>query len=151
MIPDTNPQPRANRRKILLFSVLPLLAVAGYVGWVMYSRWQENREIDERAKTRQNAKQIDDDRRTVEMLGGNRFEIVNFYASPSVLRRGESAQVCYGVSNAKSVRLEPPDAPVWPAYSRCFDVTPKKDTTYTLTATDANGTAKVSSVTVKVR
>ena len=43
---------------------------------------------------------------TFETLGGDRFEILNFYAVPGVIRRGDSAQLCYGVSNAKTVRLE---------------------------------------------
>jgi hypothetical protein len=148
---DPNPQERAKKRTILLFMVLPILIVGGYIGWVLFSRWQENRQIDAQAKAKQNAKQQADDRKTVEMMGGNRFEITNFYANPTAIRRGESAELCYAMSNAKSVRLDPPDAPVWPAYSRCFEVTPKKETAYTLTATDANGNTTTATVTIKVR
>jgi len=85
------------------------------------------------------------------MLGGNQFAILNFYASPGEIRRGETAQLCYGVSNAKTVRIEPQTSAVWPSYSRCVDVAPKKDTTYTLTAEDAAGHIKTATVTVKVR
>ena len=151
MTTDSNPEARARKRKKLLFFILPVLVVAIYVGWVFYSRRQENRRIDAQAKSQQNAKQTADDRRTVEMMGGNRFEITNFYANPTTVRRGESAEVCYGMSNAKSVTLDPPDAPVWPAYSRCFDLIPKKETTYTLTATDATGNTKTSTLTIKVK
>jgi len=87
----------------------------------------------------------------VETLGGNKFDILNFYASPGKIRRGESAQLCYGVSNAKTVRLDPPAGDVWPSYSRCFDVTPSKDTTYTLTADDGQGNTKTASLTIEVR
>ncbi|NDQ57822.1 MAG: hypothetical protein GZ088_12195 [Acidipila sp.] len=151
MTTETTPEARARKRKKLLFFILPVLVVAIYLGWVFYSRGRENRQIDAQARARQNAKQTAEDRKTVELMGGNRFEITNFYANPTAIRRGESAEVCYGMSNAKSVTLDPPDAPVWPAFSRCFDVTPKKETTYTLTATDAAGNTKTSTLTIKVK
>ncbi len=37
------------------------------------------------------------------------------------------------------------------SYSQCVDVTPTKDTTYTLTAEDAAGHVKTETLTVKVR
>ena len=40
---------------------------------------------------------------------------------------------------------------MWPSYARCVDVTPKKDTTYTLTIADAAGNTKSATVAVKVR
>jgi hypothetical protein len=86
------------------------------------------------------------------MLGGNRFDILNFYASPPAIQRGDSVQLCYGVSNAKEVRLEPnPEAGVWPSFSRCITVSPKKSTTYTLTAVDAAGNSKAATLEVKVQ
>lgn len=94
---------------------------------------------------------LTDDQRSVEMLGGNRFEILQFYAVPGVIRRGQTAQLCYGVSNAKTVRLEPPSGAVWPSFSRCVSVAPSKDTTFTLTAVDAAGHSKTASVVVHVR
>ncbi len=96
-------------------------------------------------------KKNEEDRRTVEQLGGERFEILQFYASPPAIRRGEAARMCYGVSNAKTVRLDPPSGAVWPSFSRCVDVAPVKDTTYTLTAEDAAGHSKTASVLVRVR
>jgi len=91
------------------------------------------------------------DERTFEMMGGDRFEILDFYASPGVIARGESAQLCYGVSNANSVEIAPPAEPVYPSYGQCVDVSPRKDTTYTLTARDAAGHTKTASVTLRVR
>ncbi len=147
MLADSDPKPRARIRIFLigswLFLSLALLAVC----WVYLSRWQANREIEQRAAAQKRA----EDQRTVEMLGGNRFDILEFYASPGLIHRGEEAQLCYGVSNAKSVRLEPQSNEVWPSYSRCVAVSPQKTTTYTLTAEDAEGHSKTATLTVEVR
>ncbi len=84
-------------------------------------------------------------------MGGKELAIQNFYASPGTIRRGETVQLCYGVANAKTVKLEPQSNPVWPSYSRCVDVTPTKSITYTLTIADAAGNTKTQSLQVKVR
>jgi len=39
--------------------------------------------------------------------------ITQFYAQP-VLARGEKTSLCYGVENAKTVKLDPPVERVWP-------------------------------------
>jgi hypothetical protein len=127
-----------------------LAIVAIYVGYLLVSRWQENRSLLQKAAQQKAAKERDEAERTVDTLGGNRFDIMSFYASPATIRRGESAQLCYGVSNAKSVSLDPPVAEMWPSYDRCFDISPTKDTTYTLTADDGKGNSKTASFTLKV-
>lgn len=143
-------EPAANRegrtRAILRYTWIVIAVVALLIGWVIFSRWQENRQIEQRAAEKKRA----GDRGSVEMLGGSRFEILHFYASPAVIRRGDTAQICYGVSNAKTVRLDPPAGSVWPSLSRCVEVAPKKNTTYTLTAEDAAGQARTATVTVQV-
>lgn len=118
-----------------------------YVGWVFFSRWQENREIQRREAARKRA----EDQRTLEMLGAGRFEILSFYATPGIIARGETAELCYSVSNAKSVRLEPQSSPVWPSYSRCVTVSPQKTTTYTLAAEDSAGHTKTATLLLQVR
>lgn len=65
--------------------------------------------------------------------------IINFYASPPAIFPGRSASVCYGVMNAVSVAIDPPIAEVSPALTRCFEVSPKTTTRYTLTAADKRG------------
>jgi hypothetical protein len=142
-----NPEQRSIFRNPLIYTSAALLFVLLYTGWIFWSRREANREIEQRQMEKQRAQ----DERTVEMMGGDRLEILNFYASPGVIARGESAQLCYGVSNAKSVEIAPPAGPVWPSYGRCVDVTPAKDTTYTLTAEDAAGHAQSASVTLRVR
>ena len=84
-------------------------------------------------------------------MGGKDLAIQSFYASPGVVHPGEKLQLCYGVANAKTVKLEPQDNPVWPSYNRCVDVSPKKDTTYTLTIEDGSGHTQTQSLDVKVR
>jgi hypothetical protein len=132
-------------------SSIALCIAALAVGWILFSRWQENRDIDRRTAQVRAEKQLENDRAALEQFGGNELAIQNFYASPGVLQRGESTQLCYGVANAKTVTLEPQSNPVWPSYSHCVDVSPKKDTVYTLTVQDAAGNTKSQTVEVKVR
>jgi hypothetical protein len=120
-----------------------------YVGWVFYSRWQQNRAFEQRAAEQKKA-QTEQDQRTFEGMGGNRFEILAFYANPGVIHRGDSSSLCYSVSNAKSVTLEPQSDAVWPSYERCINVSPTKTTTYTFTARDAAGHTKSSTAVVGV-
>jgi hypothetical protein len=143
---DSDQEPSGAFRSPLLYSSAILVIVAAVVGWILYSRWQENRAFAERnaAQTRSQ------DERTVELMGGDKFEILNFYVTPLSISVGDTAEVCYGVANAKQVGLDPPAGPVWPSYSRCVDVTPRKDTTYTLTAEDAAGNSKTATVTLRV-
>ena len=124
-----------------------LVIVLLYLGGVFWSRHEANREYEQR----QIEKQREEDARTVELMGGDRFEIRDFYASPGAIARGESAELCYSVSNAKSVAIDPPAGLVWPSYGRCVDVSPTKSTTYTLTASDAAGHTQTASVTLRVR
>lgn len=147
MIAHSPEKSKSLLRNPLVYSSSLLLIAALCVGWIMWSRWEENREIERRAAE----KRREDDRQAVEMMGGNRFEIISFYASAGEIRRGQTVTLCYGVANARKVALEPQSNPVWPSYARCVDVTPTKDTTYTLTAEDAAGHVKTETLTVKVR
>jgi hypothetical protein len=127
-----------------------LFFVAIYVGWIVFSRWSENRQLERRARDTAQEKQREQDRSTVEQMGGSELSIQSFYGNAQI-HRGQSAQLCYGVANAKKVTLEPQSNPVWPSYSRCVDVSPSKTTTYTLTASDDTGHSVSQSFTVKVQ
>jgi hypothetical protein len=144
---DPVPEPRARLRNHLIVSGVVFLLVGVYLGWVFFSRWEEDRALEEKAAARRRAQ----DRQTFEMMGGNRFDILGFYADPRSIRAGETADLCYSVSNAKSVKLEPQSQAVWPAFSHCVQVSPRKTTRYTLTAEDADGHTKTSAVEVEVR
>jgi hypothetical protein len=154
MFTDSRP-PDAKPKKIfknpLLYSSAIIALVLLVVVWIMASRWLENRRIEHMTRQEQVQKQRENDVRAVESLGGNALAIQSFYASPGAIRRGEAAQLCYDVSNAKDVKLDPPVAPVWPSHSRCMSVSPKKNTTYTLTIADAAGNTKTAWLQVTVR
>jgi hypothetical protein len=138
-------------RNPLFYSSLMLIGAGCAVGWILFSRWHQTREIENREKAKEIQQQQEQDRITLEQMGGRELAIQNFYASAGVIHRGQSVQLCYGVANAKSVKLEPQPTPVWPSYARCVDVTPSKTTTYTLTIADAGGHTKSESLVVKVR
>jgi hypothetical protein len=124
-------------RKMLPFTSAALIIAVLYVGWVFFSRWQEVRAARENAQKQQ----VEEARRTVAAYGDGRVKIMNFTISPGLVEPGEKAQICYGVSNAKSVTIEPkPDEKVWPSIARCVEASPQHTTTYTLTATDGAGT-----------
>jgi hypothetical protein len=148
-------QPDSQKKSILknpfLYSRAVLAIVALAVVWILTARWLENRNFEKRAREERTKKQQEQDRITLEQMGGKELAIQNFYVSPGTIQRGESAQLCYGVANAKTVKLEPQSNPVWPSYSRCVDVTPTKSTTYTLTIADAVGNTRTQTLEVKVR
>lgn len=146
-----DPQSRPIFKNPFLYSSGVLLIVALAVGWILFSRWQENRDIEGRAREERTAKQKEQDRITLEHLGGKELAIQYFYANPSIVERGETVQLCYGVANAKTVTLEPQSNRVWPSYALCVDLTPAKSTTYTLTIADAAGQTKTQSLEVQVR
>jgi hypothetical protein len=144
-------QKKSSFKNPFLYSWAALAIAALVVGSILFSRWLENRDIEKRAKEESTQKQREQDRIALEQLGGKELAIQNFYAAPGAIRRGETVQLCYGVANAKTVKLEPQRNPVWPSYSRCVDVTPTKSTTYTLTIADAAGNTRTQSLEVKVR
>jgi hypothetical protein len=151
MLSSPQPEPQSIFKNPLLYSSIVLAAAALIVGWVFFSRWLENNQIDRKTAQQKTQKQLENDRIALQQFGGKTFAIQAFYASPGVIHRGEKSQLCYGVANAKTVKLEPQSSPVWPSYSRCVDVSPTKDTTYTLTIEDAAGNTKSQTAEVKVR
>jgi hypothetical protein len=66
-------------------------------------------------------------------------KITQLYTTVSKLPRGETALLCYGVENARTVWLSPPRHELSAALTRCVEVSPEADTTYTLTAESAAG------------
>ncbi|MCC7176101.1 MAG: hypothetical protein IT159_12980 [Bryobacterales bacterium] len=77
--------------------------------------------------------------------------ITHFYAGSKEIAGNQSVGLCYGVENAKRVRLEPPVEQLTPGYNRCFYLTPARTTTYRLVAEGFEGSTASESVTVKVR
>jgi hypothetical protein len=127
-----------------------IIVLAVYVGAIVFTRWNENRTIEQRERDASATRQREEDKNAVEQMGGSELAIQSFYGNAAI-HRGQTAQLCYGVANAKKVTLEPQSNPVWPSYSRCVDVTPTKTTVYTLTASDDAGHSVSQTFTVKVQ
>jgi hypothetical protein len=129
--------------------LLGLLIVAGviYDGWIFYSRWSGNRQAA-RAQAEREANQ---ERKELDAIGGGGLKILSFYAAPDAVRRGAQTNLCYGVIGAKTVRMEPAVDAVWPALTRCVQVSPRKNTEYKLIAEDDAGHSATQSIAVTVR
>lgn len=135
-------------RKMLPFTSVAVVIAILYVGWTFFSRWQEGRELREKAAQQR----LEEARKTIEAYGNGRVKIMNFTISPGVVGRGEKAHLCYGVSNAKTVSIDPkPDEEVWPSLARCVEASPKTTTTYTITANDQAGHTEQQALTVQVQ
>lgn len=148
--PTTADESKTVFKNPLLYSSIVLTVVAVVVGWILFSRWTGNRQIERQAAQQKQEKQREADRTALDQMGGKTLDIQAFYANPGAVHRGETVQLCYGVANAKNVKLEPQPNPVWPSYARCVDVKPTKTTTYTLTIDDGAGNTKTQSLEVKV-
>jgi hypothetical protein len=147
--PDQQP-PRTVRTMWRVFGALAAIILL-YTAYTFWSRWQENQDLAAKQKAAQAAEQREDAQKTYDTLGGSEFKILSFYASPGVIHRGDTVEMCYGTSNAKSVKLDPPEANVWPSNERCVQVSPTKTTTYTLTADDGKGATKTAQLTIQVK
>lgn len=131
------------RRALPFLGVLIVLGLI-YDAWIFYSRATRDREV----KQAQVDRQAELARNTAQAFGGLDLKILNFYAAQIP---GRPVNLCYGVTGAKTVRIEPPLDGVWPALTRCIQVSPKKDTEYRLIAEDKSGHSVSQSVLVKAR
>ncbi len=148
MLNDPSFESRTGLRTYVAVSLVAFVGVALYVGWVFYARREANQAILDRAAEKERSQ----DQKTFEAMGGNRFDILSYSANPATVAAGEKTSLCYSVSNAKSVTIEPStEEPVWPAFSRCVHVSPHKTTKYTLTVGDDAGHTKIATVEVYVR
>ena len=136
---------RLLRRALPLLSIGVLAAVI-YDGWIFSSRWRSARETDQ-ARQAGEARRA---RQTLDLIGGTDFRIIDFYASPQVIRPGSQATICFGVYGAKRVRIEPAVGDLHPALSYCLQVTPREDTGYKLIAEDGAGHTATANLTIKV-
>ncbi len=149
---DASNTPEPKRRsivdKILLVTTVAVIIAALYVAWTFYSRYESNKQITERIEAEKTAKQ----KQVVNQIyGSGEIRFTTFSIDTQVLKRGEKAQLCYGVVNAKSVKLDPPVEPIKPMYFHCVEIAPKKTTTYTITAENGAGQTKSESLTLTVR
>jgi hypothetical protein len=78
------------------------------------------------------------------------LKILLFYATPAVVPRGGSAQLCYGVANATTVSIDNGVEEIKPSLSRCVEVKPKHTTNYTISAADDKGRRATQTIIVEV-
>jgi hypothetical protein len=133
-------------RKILPYMSVLILVAAIYAGYTFWSRQAYSQRIEEQAKQAE----IQRDAEVTQRYGGDAVKVLGFYGNPGRVSPGEKALVCYSVSNAKTVRIEPFIQETAPSLSRCLEVHPRATTTYKLTATDAKGHQETSSFTLEV-
>ena len=140
-------EPFSMLRRILPFTTAGVAIAALYVGWIFYSRWNDEREA---VRARQD-REVKAAQQTIDLLGGDKFKILTFYGWPGVIRRGQHATVCFGVTGTKKVRIEPQIEPIKPTLSYCMQATPRKTTTYTLIAEDGAGHTAQQSFDITVQ
>jgi preprotein translocase subunit YajC len=139
-------RPKSIVKKLLPFTTAAMVIALIYVGYIFYSRRQDQKQAEQQATQKQAA----DARKIAEAYGGNELKILTFYATEGPIHRGESTQLCYGVSNAKSVKIEPDVHDVPPSYSNCVRVAPKKNTVFTLTAMNEAGKTEEASFELRI-
>jgi hypothetical protein len=106
-----------------------------YVSWVFLARYWSHHNttpVKDEEQARRNAE-------FARTYGGTQVKILQFYAREGNLTQGSPTVLCYGVLNARAVRITPAVDGVSPALSRCVEVSPIKDTQYTLTAEGNDG------------
>jgi len=132
-------------RKFLPYTLAALGLALLYLGWVAATRFFANRDFERAAKERQARPSA---RR--EETGGTAVKILQFYASTGEVTKGQHVIVCYGVENARAVRIEPAIEELKPARNRCFSVFPERTTTFKLLADGPEGKQVSESFTVQV-
>ncbi len=116
------------------------------LGWTWLQRHEGNLRMERaRQASRRHA-----ERAAVEDIG-TAVRITQFYARTGEMTDAERNIICYGVRNAKTVRLDPPVENLAPSLSRCFWIEPKQDTTYTLFAEGTDGSQDSASFQVYVK
>jgi len=149
----TEPRPEApdRARKVLRYMPIAIVIAMAYAGIVLFSRWSQTRDIEAKEKAKAAEERKTEEQRALDVVGGTEFNILVFYATPGLVHRGDPVELCYGVANAQTVKIEPDTGrEVWPSVNRCIDLKPKKTTTYTLTAQDAHGNTKTAALTLEV-
>jgi hypothetical protein len=133
-------------RRLRLLLLATVAVAAAYVAWIFVgralstSRWtRRNAPADERAAE------------FARVYGGTDVRIIQFYARDGNIVEGTKSVICYGVLNAKSVRIDPPLAGVSPSLNRCVEVYAEKETRFTLTAEGFDGRSAAESFVLGVR
>ena len=139
---------KSGLRRILPFTTIGVIIAALYVAWTFYSRYESNKQAMQRIQAEREAAR----KRVVDQIyGSGEIRFTTFGADSGFLKRGETTELCYGVVNAKNVKVDPPVGETKPSYHHCLAIAPKKTTTYTITADDGAGHSKSESITIRVQ
>ncbi len=130
------------------YTTVLMIIVALWVAWIFYSRRAENAKAEAELQAKQAQAQKD---AADFVLQHGELTFTTFEAADGTLKRGQTTELCYGVVNAKSVKLDPPVEQLKPSIRHCMDIAPKKTTVYTITAADGAGHTKSASLTVHVK
>jgi hypothetical protein len=133
-------------KRFLWYTAPGAVLALGYLAFVGLTRYSDNSDL-ERSETEREAAR----HKAFPGSGGTEVKILQFYAARGEVRKGDRVIVCYGVENAKAVRLDPPVEEVEPSPVRCFNAFPKRTTTFKLTATGKDGREVSASCTVPVK
>jgi hypothetical protein len=134
-------------RKLRGLTIATLALAAAYLAWtflsrsVSTSRWARRNQPAAEGGTAEFAR----------TYGGPDVKILQFYARDGNIVEGTKSVVCYGVLNAKSVRIEPRLEGVSPSLNRCVEVSAEKETRFTLTAEGSDGRSVSESFVLGVR
>lgn len=113
--------------RLVRYSSLIVLAAALYTGWVFLDRHWRDQQFQRAVESRK-------PRIVAPPDYGTKVKIIQFYSSPAVIAPGEKTLLCFGVVNAKKIRIAPGVPEVRPSLNRCLEVEPRRDTEYTIEA-----------------
>jgi hypothetical protein len=147
--PEQDPK-RAAKRRWSIFGIVVLI-LAGYIFFVFWTRHQDDALIQRERAEKAAAEQRDVDQKSIDALGGTDFKILAFYAGPPVIKSGDTVDMCYGVSNANSVAINPPVGNIWVSTNHCLQIHPTKTTKYVFTTEDGKGNKLTADLTITVK
>ena len=142
-------KPKGGLSAILPYTTIAVVLAILYVAWTFYSRHESAKEAEQAIA----AKQDEQRKRVVnQIFGSGEIKFTVFSADSGHLKAGQTTQLCYGVVNAKTLKLEPPPSEeVKPTARHCVEVAPKKTTPYTLTAGNEKGETQSQTLTIAVQ
>jgi len=133
-------------RNLRYLTITTVSLAAAYLAWTFVSR-----SISTNRWARRDRPAEAGNAEFARAYGGTDVKILQFYARDGSLVEGTKSVICYGVLNAKSVRIEPRLEGVSPSLNRCVEVSGEKETRYTLTAEGADGRTVSESFVLGVR
>ena len=137
--------------KLLRRAAIPLrvatVIAAAYLLYVFMARRSDNQRFAEQHQSPAPTKNS----KFEATYGGTALKILQFYARDGVIAEGAGTVICYGLLNARSVRIDPPVRGVSVSLNRCVEVAPRRTTRYTLTAEGNDNTTATASFELTVK